>query len=131
MTRHATGALVLMLLALPVSALPQERTSYAGMRLVDALQAMQALGLRVVFSSKVVPSDLRVAAEPHAAAPRAQLDELLAPHGLAVKNGPGGTLQVVRVAPSKRPAPDLHGTIDGRVVDATSGASLVRVRVSV
>jgi TonB dependent receptor/Carboxypeptidase regulatory-like domain len=132
MTSHATGAVVLMLLTLPVSALAQERTSYAGMRLADALQAMRALGLRIVFSSKVVPFDMRVPAEPRGAAPREQLDELLAPHGLQVREGAGGTLQIVRVAPSsKRPAPKPHGTIEGRVVDATSGASLARVLVRV
>jgi Carboxypeptidase regulatory-like domain len=132
MTWHATGALVLMLLTLPVSALAQERTSYAGMRLADALQAMQALGLRIVFSSKVVPSDLRVPVEPRAAAPREQLDELLAPHGLEARESAGGTLQIVRAAlPSKRLAPEPHGTIEGRVVDATSGASVARVLVRV
>jgi carboxypeptidase family protein len=132
MTWHATGALVLVLLMLPVSAPAQERTSYAGMRLADALQVMQALGLRIVFSSNVVPSDLRVRAEPRAATPREQLHELLAPYGLAAREGAGGTLQIVRVAaPSKQLAPKPHATIDGRVVDGTSGASLAGVLVRV
>jgi hypothetical protein len=128
---QVTGALVL-LLTLPVSALAQGSASYKGMRLADALQAMQALGLRIVFSSAVVPSNLRVSTEPGAATPRAQLDELLAPHGLEVREGAGGTLQIVRAGrPAKRPSLDPHGAIDGRVTDAVSAAPLAHALVRV
>ena len=63
------------------------------------LQSFQARGLRIVFSSNIVTSDMRVRLEPRARTPRAQLDEILAPHGLVAREGPGGILQIVR-APS-------------------------------
>ena len=39
---------------------------------------------------------MKVFEEPKAVLPRKVLDEILAPHGLQVKSGPGGTLLVVR-----------------------------------
>ena len=42
---------------------------------------------------------MRVRLEPRARTPRRQLDEILAPHGLVAREGPGGILQIVR-APS-------------------------------
>jgi hypothetical protein len=46
---------------------------------------------------------MRVASEPTATTPRAILDELLAPHGLAVQEGPRGSLLVVRGASAPEP----------------------------
>ena len=39
---------------------------------------------------------MKVLAEPEAVRPREILDEILRPHGLQVRSGPGGTLLVVR-----------------------------------
>jgi hypothetical protein len=72
-------------------------------RLAEVLQSLQARGLRIVFSSNIVTSEMRVRLEPQARTPRRQLDEILAPHGLVARDGPGGILQIVR-APS---APEL------------------------
>jgi hypothetical protein len=84
---------------------------YKGQLLADALRALQAQGLRIVFTSAIVTPDLRVATEPRATAPRQQLDELLAPHGLATRDGAGGVLQVVRADPAPVATPANGGRI--------------------
>jgi hypothetical protein len=87
---------VLVALALATSLGAQETGPYKGLPLADALRALQQRGLRVVFSSAVVTPEMLVVSEPRATEVRQQLDELLGPHGLEIRNGPGGTLQVVR-----------------------------------
>jgi hypothetical protein len=85
-------------------------------RLTEVLQSLQARGLRIVFSSNIVTSDMRVRLEPRARTPRAQLDEILAPHGLVAREGPGGILQIVR-APSPPELPSSPITPpDGRTI---------------
>ncbi len=70
--------------------------TFIGLRLEDALRALQARGLRLVFSSELVTPDMRVRAEPRARAVSEQLAELLEPHGLAAESGPGGIMQIIR-----------------------------------
>ena len=72
-----------------------------GAALEEALRLLQARGVRLVFSSQLVTPEMRVRVEPMVSFPRAQLDELLAPHGLAAERGPGGVIQIVR----RRPTP--------------------------
>jgi len=103
-------ALLLVAIAIPAAAQPAPTgvpVRYAGRPLADVLQALQAGGLRIIFTSNVVTSDLRVHAEPRATTARGQLDEILAPHGLEVRKGPGGTLQIVR-APGVHARPSSH-----------------------
>jgi hypothetical protein len=84
----------------------------AGMPLTEALLALEAEGLELVFSSRLVRPEMRVVAAPVSADPRAALDELLAPHGLAVAESPGGGLVVVTGGP---PAPAvLRGSVRSR-----------------
>ncbi|MCB1055657.1 MAG: TonB-dependent receptor [Acidobacteria bacterium] len=66
--------------------------------LLAALRELQAEGLPVVFSSRVVTPDLVVEVAATSEDPRRRLDELLAPHGLTVREGPGGSLVVVPAA---------------------------------
>lgn len=68
--------------------------------LAAALRRLGRDGLQLVFSERVVRPEMRVAAEPTAREPRGRLDELLAPHGLAVRPGPRGTLIVVEAPPA-------------------------------
>lgn len=68
----------------------------SGGSLQAALRALQARGVRVVFSTALVPADLRVSKPPTAADPREALAEILAPHGLTVEPGRGGRWLVVR-----------------------------------
>jgi hypothetical protein len=72
----------------------------AGLSLEAALQALQAEGLPVVFSSHLVRDSMRVGSEPRGRTPRAILDELLSPHGLRVK-AIGGRLVVVAGDPPR------------------------------
>ncbi len=68
---------------------------FSGRSLEEALLALRALGLRIVFASNVVTAAMNVNTEPVASAPRALLDELLAPHRLLAREGPSGTLVIV------------------------------------
>jgi hypothetical protein len=98
-------ALLLLAMALPAPAQPvRTAADSAGggdPQLAEVLQALQARGLRIVFSSNIVTSDMRVRVGPREATPRRQLDEILAPHGLVAREGPEGILQIVR-APRTR-----------------------------
>ena len=93
---------------------------YKGRPLADALRALQAAGLRIVFSSEIVTSDLRVIAEPRSKLPLEMLVELLRPHALKVERGPGLLLLVVRV-----PAPARVDSDKAASRGAKSSRSLV------
>ena len=101
------GMLVAALAVCPLTAgAGPPQGQYEGKRLDDALKVLQSRGLRIVFSSEIVTTEMRVAAEPRAKDPRKALDELLEPHGLTAREGPGRVLQVVRVKrPAKKAAP--------------------------
>ena len=73
------------------------QTKYAGRPLGDVLRELQATGLNIVFSSEIVRPTMKVLTEPKAVPPRKILDEILRPHGLQVRSGPGGALLVVRL----------------------------------
>ena len=79
--------------------------AFAGLRLEQALQKLQAEGLPVIFSSQLVRRSMRVESEPRGTTPRAILDELLRPHGLRVVEAAGGRLVVVAGAPPRTPPP--------------------------
>jgi hypothetical protein len=83
---------------------------YAGRPLGDVLRELQATGLNIVFSSEIVRPTMKVLTEPKAVLPREVLDEILRPHGLQVRSGPGGALLVVRL----RETPPV--TVAGQVV---------------
>lgn len=67
-----------------------------GLPLGHALAQLQRQGVPVLFSSELVRPEMRVGVEPVGATPRLRLDQLLRSHGLMVRDGPGGTLLVVR-----------------------------------
>jgi outer membrane receptor for ferrienterochelin and colicin len=71
--------------------------------LEEALQRLEARGLSILYSSDLVRPAMRVREEPQATEPRAILEEILAPHGLTVREGPNGSLLLVR-APRAAPA---------------------------
>jgi hypothetical protein len=98
------AAIVLLLVggcAIP-SAAQESRDApvYAGRPLVEVLQDLNRRGLRIVFSTSLVPAALRVSAEP-AGTPREILDQVLQPHRLYALSGAQGVLIVARV-PSRR-----------------------------
>ena len=70
---------------------------WKGMTLQQALARLNEHGVAVVFSTALVLPEMRVDREPGAESPRGVLNEILEAHGLAVHEGPGGRLVVVRV----------------------------------
>lgn len=113
--------------AAPAPAQPtREDPLYAGMPLTDALLVLRERGLKLVFSSRIVRPDMRLAAAPVASDPRAILDELLAPHGLAVEEAAGGSLVVVP-ARGPRPPAAISGIVRSRHALAPLPGVSVRV----
>jgi Ca-activated chloride channel family protein len=92
----ATVALCVFLVGEGEAASPSR---YRGLPLTEALARLQAQGMRIIYSSDLVHADMKVAAEPTATWLHDVLEQLLAPHGLAVRVGPGGNLLVVRAGP--------------------------------
>jgi hypothetical protein len=88
--------------ALPASALGQK---YAGWSLPDVLRDLQAAGLNIVFSSEIVRPTMKVLTAPTAVRPREILDEILRPHGLQIRSGPGGALLIVPAGASRHSRP--------------------------
>ena len=102
---------------------------FAGMALADALADLRSRGLRIVFTSEIVGPDLRVEAEPRAKDLRRILDELLEPHGLEAREGPLGTLVVVRRPAAEIPDHEasIAGSIRSRPDSAAVAGAFVRV----
>ncbi|MBI5445480.1 MAG: TonB-dependent receptor, partial [Deltaproteobacteria bacterium] len=84
---------------------------HKGTPLADALRELEARGLRLVYSSRVVLPEMTVLEELTATGERQILDQLLAQHHLAVEEGPGGSLVVVP-GPT-RGAPERVAGLDG------------------
>ena len=109
---------------------------YMGRPLAQVLRELQAGSLRVVFSSALVREDMRVIEEPTAITPREILDQLLRPHGLAIRMGSANVLLVVPGprSPAPRSAPastTTSGRLLGRVLDAETGEPIPRCVVRV
>ena len=119
-------ALTLVLLAGDprVSAAAKART-YRGLALAEVLNLLQERGLRLIYSSAIVDEKTLVTVEPEATEPRAMLEEILSPLGLAVRDGPGGALLIVRSA-----LEEDTGTLRGRVVSTARGAPVVGASVN-
>jgi outer membrane cobalamin receptor len=107
--------LAILLAASGASGAPDDSARrYAGRTLVEALQQIQALGVKLIYSSDVVTPWIRITQEPASSDPRAILDELLAPHGLAAREGPGGILFIVRTTDPGRPPGGIEGFVRTR-----------------
>jgi hypothetical protein len=83
-----------------------EPKRYAGRAVVDVLGELQAMKLKLIFSTEVVPPSLRIATEPRGTDPRSIALQILEPHGLTLQQGPGGTLLVV--AAVRPPKPEIR-----------------------
>jgi len=117
-SRHVAALLLAWGLALgwtPSPALRADGPRYLGRPLVEVLRGFRQQGLELIFSSAVVPDDLRVTVEPSASEPRAALEQMLAPLGLRLEEGPRGALLILR-------AETRGATLTGRVVSAASGS---------
>ncbi|HMC82584.1 MAG TPA: TonB-dependent receptor, partial [Candidatus Polarisedimenticolia bacterium] len=121
--------LILLLLGTSgtLPALGRAHPPHAGQPLSEALEDLRSAGLKLVYSSDLVRSEMQVQSDPITRAPRDIAEEILAPHGLTLRDGPGGTLLIVR----RVSAPEVPGGIAGRVrIQGTLrpvGAALVLV----
>ena len=84
--------------------------TYAGRPLVDVLRDLNRQGLRIVFSTSLVPASLRVGAEPPGPSPRDVLDQVLRPHGLEVRPGPRDVLVAIDFRCDMEPSTTVDDT---------------------
>ena len=124
-------AIVLLLVggcAIPLAAQEsRDAPPYAGRTLVDVLHDLNRRGLRIVFSTSLVPEALRVSSEP-SGTPRDILDQVLRPHGLYARPGAQGVLIVAR-APRRRD--DAAPAIPARVARPPAGSDQQQPSASV
>ena len=104
----------LLIAFVPLAGGAAEGPPLAGRPLLEALAQLQQDGLRIVYSSAVVTPAMVVENEPEGDQPRAILDQILAPHGLMAKDGPGGTILIV-VAPPATDTIPVSGEVRGQV----------------
>ena len=96
---------MLLLWTIPVTVTAQT-PRYAGRPVADVLRELQSTDLRIIFSSDLVPSSLRVKTEPTGTLPRDVVQQILAAHNLALQKGPGETwIVVARPSAPERPTP--------------------------
>jgi outer membrane receptor protein involved in Fe transport len=86
--------------------------AYAGRPIVEALNEIRAGGLNLIWSSDLVRPDMIIATEPPVVAPRQLLDRLLASFGLVARDGPAGTIVVVRAPGSEQSSTPGSGAAD-------------------
>lgn len=98
---------------------------YRGMTVEAAIEQFELDGLTILYSSDVVKPWMRVRDEPAGTDARALLEQMLAPYGLIVRDGPAASLLIVRGEP---PTP-ASGRIAVRVVDAATGAGVAGLAV--
>jgi len=92
LTRLSAALLVLVAAQIGLAAdLP-----WQGKPLKDYIQSLEQQGLRVIYSSDLILDQYQVKTEPHAADPKSALVEVLIPYDLTVKDGPGGSVLIVR-----------------------------------
>ncbi len=105
---------------------PEPDAIFPGQSLTRALQELQARGLELIFTSRVVGPELRVEAVPAEANTRKLLDGLLAAHGLEAREGVGGALVVV---PADRSRSADSAGLSGVVLSRATGRAEPGVQV--
>src|SRR5262245_10473181 len=96
---------VALAVALAVPGQGAQNRSYSGRPVAEVLQELRAAGLKVIFSTDLVPPTLRVKAEPTVTDPLAIALQILQPHGLTLQPGPRGTALVVTMPRKDRSPP--------------------------
>jgi hypothetical protein len=123
-----------LLVCAHAAAAGQSGPAFQGRALADALRILQQGGLLIVFSSEIVTPRMRVASEPRARTPLAQLDELLEPHGLEAERGPRSIIQIVRrrsgAAPPRQTAPQAPSSAEVETAPAERFVEAVIVRAT-
>jgi outer membrane receptor protein involved in Fe transport len=84
---------------------------FRDLTLEQALERLEQRGLTILYSSDLVQPWMRVQAEPRASDDRDILQEILQPYGVAVVDGPNGSLMLVRAqTPPPAPSPVASAT---------------------
>ena len=122
----ARAALVIALACAAAAAGSGAGRPLTGRPLAAALAELQAQGHKVLYSSALVRPEMRVESEPAGVTPGERLASLLAPHGLAVVEGPDGALLVV---PGRLPAPVMESAIRGVVRERRGPATVAGATV--
>jgi hypothetical protein len=98
--------LALILACTGMSMADARAEAWRGEKLADFLAALDEYGLRVIFSSDLVRDEYRLVDEPDLDDVETALARALAPFGLGITDGPGGSLLVVRLdAAAAAPSP--------------------------
>ena len=111
------------LLAMPAPAAGSQNLGarLEGLRLVEAMELLRTeADLNIIYSEGLVSPELRVAVAPESQVPETMLREILGPHSLTTRSGPGGRWVVERA---------LGGTIVGVVRELSQGLPLARALV--
>jgi hypothetical protein len=95
-SKRVAFALTLVVLVAGASAAAQTNTPLEGRAVTDVLREFKTYGLNILFSDALVPSSLHVRQEPRATSPREIVAEILAAHGLSIREERRGALLVVR-----------------------------------
>ncbi len=112
--RRFSLTLWIALLLIPAVGGAGDEAAFVGRPLSEALARLQAQGLRIVYSTAVVTPSMVVRDQPVGDDPRAILDQILAPHGLVARDGPGETILIV-VAPPDSDALPQTGEVRGLI----------------
>ena len=119
-------ALLALGAALPQRALQDDlQGDLQGLTLEEALARLQAQGIQVVYSSRLVRPQMRVASEPEGETPIERLSSLLAGFGLAARAAPGGRFVVVRAVD------EADGGLAVSVLDRRTRSPIPDARVAV
>ncbi len=100
--------LVVGCVLLAVAAGAQPGGTYRGRTVQSVIDELRAAGSPLVYSSNLLPPTLRVESEPTSTVPLALARELLAPHGLTVREEGGVWLVVRGEPPVPVPAAPAH-----------------------
>jgi hypothetical protein len=101
--------------------------TWRGLTVQEALERLGESGLQLIFTDELVPPYLRVEEEPVASDSSGVLKEILAAHGLEVREAVGGRLVVVQAM--RKVSQD--GRVQGIVQDGRRGRGLSEVLVEV
>jgi outer membrane receptor protein involved in Fe transport len=124
MIRRVTASMslvaVVMLGTAPAAVKPADPRAWVGMALVDVLGKLRADGVNIVYSDELVRPEMVVTEVPSGGSTLEILDALLAPHGLAARDGPNGIVMVV----ARPRSPTSFGAIRGLVRARDTGLPL-------
>ena len=122
--RQRPCLVILLSLFVTPAAICATGATFAGRPVTEVLSELKDAGFELIYSSELLPSTMRVLAEPRSTSRLMMAREILAAHGLALTAVRPGLYAVVR-------APDsvVRSSIRGQVLDARSGKPIPAARL--